>query len=121
MSSSHRSPQVSVSHPRTGMMNTQDAQTIVAIAALAALADGTQSDTERANIASAAARLGVRPDDALVQSALRGTVDAAALTSRLSNDEARVAAYDTAAAVCHADGPLSPKESAFLSDLLRAL
>jgi uncharacterized protein (DUF697 family)/tellurite resistance protein len=102
-------------------MTPQDAQTIIAIAALAAAADGTQSDAERANIAAAAVRLGLNADDPLVQSSMRGTADLSALAVRLSSDEARVAAYDTAAAVCHADGVLNAQENAFLSELLRAL
>jgi uncharacterized protein (DUF697 family) len=50
-----------------------------------------------------------------------GSADLDTLASRLSGDNARVAAYDAASAVCHADGELSPKESAFLSTLLHAL
>jgi uncharacterized protein (DUF697 family)/tellurite resistance protein len=102
-------------------MNSRDAQTIIAIAALAANADGSQSDAERANIQSAAARLGLAPDDPLLQTAVRGTADLTDLAANLSNDEARVAAYDTAAAVCHADGEPTPKEAAFLLSLSRAL
>jgi uncharacterized protein (DUF697 family)/tellurite resistance protein len=102
-------------------MNSQDAHTIIAIAALAALADGNQSEAERASIAGAATRLGISSDDPLVHAAMQGDVDIDSLASRLSSDEARVAAYDTASAVCHADGELTPKESAFLSNLLRAL
>jgi uncharacterized protein (DUF697 family)/tellurite resistance protein len=102
-------------------MTTQDAQTIVAIAALAAMADGMQSDAERTSIAQAALRLGLSHDDGLGQSALKGTVNVGALVARLSGDEARVAAYDAAAAVCHADGQVNAGESAFLSELLRAL
>ncbi len=102
-------------------MNTQDAETIVAIAALAALADGRQAESERANIADAAKRLGVKPDSAVVTDALNGRIGIDALAARLSSNQARVAAYDAAAAVCHADGTLDERESAFLSDLLRAL
>ena len=103
------------------MMNTQDAQTIIAIATLAATADGQQSDAERANIAGAASRLGLAMDDALLQRAASGELDVQALAATLSSDEARLAAYDTAAAVCHADGIPNAGESAFLSALARAL
>ncbi len=102
-------------------MTSQDAETIVAIAALAAIADGNQTDAERINIASAAARLGLDADDAIVQRAVQGELDVVTLASRLSSDEARLAAYDAAAAVCHADGDLNAKESAFLAGLSRAL
>ena len=102
-------------------MNSQDAETIVAIAALAAIADGNQTDAERVNIASAAARLGLAADDAFVQRAVQGGIDVSTLAARLSSDEARLAAYDAAAAVCHADGELNEKESAFLAELSRGL
>ncbi len=102
-------------------MNSRDAQTIIAIAALAAAADGNQSDAERDNIAAAAARLGLPADDPLLQQAVHGAADLTDLASNLSNDEARVAAYDTAAAVCHADGEPNDKEAAFLSALSRSL
>ncbi|MFN8573461.1 MAG: hypothetical protein U0132_15515 [Gemmatimonadaceae bacterium] len=102
-------------------MNSRDAQTIIAIAALAAAADGNQSDAERDNIAAAAARLGLSADDPLLQQAVRGTADLTDLAANLSNDEARVAAYDTAAAVCHADGEPNEKEAAFLAALSRSL
>ncbi|MEP7346455.1 MAG: hypothetical protein ABI877_14385 [Gemmatimonadaceae bacterium] len=102
-------------------MNSQDAEAIVAIAALAAIADGNQTDVERVNIARAAARLGLAADDATVQRAVHGEVDVVTLAARLSSDEARLAAYDAAAAVCHADGELNAKESAFLAALSHAL
>jgi uncharacterized protein (DUF697 family)/tellurite resistance protein len=102
-------------------MNIPDAHTIVAIAALAALSDGAQSDGERANIAGVATRLGLSDADPLVRSAMAGNADLDTLAARLSGDDARIAAYDAASAVCHADGELSAKEAAFLSGLLRAL
>ncbi len=102
-------------------MNTQDAQTIIAIATLAATADGQQSDAERTNIAGAASRLGFNLDDALLERAAGGKVDLQALAATLSSDEARLAAYDAAAAVCHADGIPNAGESAFLAELSRAL
>ena len=102
-------------------MNTQDAQTIVALAALAANADGALSPEERASIVSAAERLGLPGNDERLHGALSGTGDVAQLAHTLSSDEARVAAYDVAAAVCHADGALNAKESAFLASLSREL
>lgn len=102
-------------------MNEQDAQTIVAIAALAANADGNQTDEERDSITAAATRLGLPAGDGRLQQALQGTGDVAMLAHSLSSDDARVAAYDVAAAVCHADGTLNAKESAFLTALSREL
>lgn len=102
-------------------MNTRDAETIVAIAALAAAADGKQSDAERENIRAAATRLGLAESDPLLHQAVHGTADLTNLAASLSSDEARIAAYDTAAAVCQADGDPNEKEAAFLAALSRAL
>lgn len=102
-------------------MNSQDAHIIIALAALAANADGTLGPGERMSIVSAAERLGVPGDDPQLHEALSGTGDVTRLAHALSTAEARVAAYDVAAAVCHADGAPNAKESAFLTALSRAL
>ena len=102
-------------------MNDTDAQTIIALAALAAAADGNQSAAERAKIAAAAARLGLPDDDPRLKPSTTGPGTVAALVSALSSDEARLAAYDAAAAVCQADGPPNAAESAFLTELMKAL
>ena len=52
---------------------------------------------------------------------MSGSGDVAQLAHALSSEEARIAAYDVAAAVCHADGPPNATESAFLSALSREL
>jgi len=102
-------------------MDASDAQAIIALAALAAAADGNQSDAERANIAAAAARLGLPADDARLKSGPAGGSTIASLVASLSGDEARLAAYDVAAAVCQVDGVPNAAESAFLTELSRAL
>ena len=101
-------------------MNTADAQTIIALAALAAKVDGHQSDAERANINAAATRLGLGADDPRLLAAPDGaTIES--LVATLSNDEARLAAYDAAASVCQVDGVPNESETAFLTELARAL
>lgn len=95
----------------------QEAETIVAIAARAAAADGNQSDAERSNIAQAAQRLGLSLNDTRLTSG----IDVALLTKALTSDEARLAAYDTATAVCSVDGPPNAAETAFLTTLSQAL
>ncbi|MCC6317173.1 MAG: hypothetical protein IT361_05720 [Gemmatimonadaceae bacterium] len=102
-------------------MNAADAQTIIALAALAAAADGVQSDAERANIHAAATRLGLPNDDPRLRPTVTGSGTVAALVASLSSDEARLAAYDAAAAVCNADGPPNAAESAFLTELMKTL
>jgi uncharacterized protein (DUF697 family)/tellurite resistance protein len=102
-------------------MNSQDAQTIVAIAMLAATADGQQSEAERADIAGVATRLGLDMNDEMLARAAKGEADLTALAQSLSSDEVRLVAYDTAAAVCHADGIPNASESAFLTRLSQLL
>lgn len=99
-------------------MNTQDTQTIITLAALAANADGALRQEERVSILSAAERLGMAGDDPRLHGA---SGDVAQLAHSLSDDEARIAAYDVAAAVCHADGAPNARESAFLAALSREL
>lgn len=102
-------------------MNTQDTQTIIALAALAANADGALRQEERVSLLSAAERLGMSGDDPRLHGAIDGSGDVAQLAHSLSDDEARIAAYDVAAAVCHADGAPNARESAFLAALSREL
>lgn len=102
-------------------MTPQDAETIIAIAALAANADGMPHQEERVSLVSAAERLGLSPDDPRLHAAIDGDGDLARLARSLSSDEARIAAYDVAAAVCHADGAPNAREQAFLAALSREL
>jgi tellurite resistance protein/uncharacterized protein (DUF697 family) len=106
-------------------MTPQDAETIVAIAALAAQADGQQDDAERARIAEMAAGLGLTDATTTLASSMAAAVDRttalARLVERLSSDEARRAAYDTAVSVCYADGWVNPNEQAFLTALATSL
>ncbi len=106
-------------------MTPHDAETIVAIAALAAQADGQQDTAERARISETAAGLGLTDATATVAASMAAAVTLpvalARLTERLSDDEARRAAYDTAVSVCHADGWVNPSEAAFLRTLATSL
>lgn len=102
-------------------MTPHDAHIIIALAALAANADGTLDQQERVSIISAAEHLGLSEDDPTLHGVMSGGGDVAQLAHALSSDEARVAAYDVAAAVCHADGAPNAKESAFLAALSREL
>ncbi len=106
-------------------MTPQDAETIVAIAALAAQADGQQDAAERTRIAETASGLGLADSSVTGATAMAAAVgDHAALArlvERLSDEAARQAAYDTAASVCYADGWANPSEAAFLRALAGAL
>lgn len=102
-------------------MNTSDAETIIAIAAQAAVVDGTRDATELAQISAAATRLGLPNAEQVVARAATAAVDVTALAKTLSTDEARRAAYEIAVAVCNADGIADAREVAFLQDLATSL
>ena len=106
-------------------MTPEDAQTIVAIAALAAQADGQQDDTERGRIGEMASGLGLSDasaTEAIKMAASLGVpASLARLTESMSSDSARRAAYDTAVSVCYADGWVNPSEAQFLRALATAL
>ena len=106
-------------------MTPQDAETIVAIAALAAQADGHQDDAERTRIVEMAAGLGLNDravaEAASMAAAVERNAALARLVEQLSSPEARQAAYDTAVSVCHADGWVNPNEAAFLRTLATSL
>lgn len=102
-------------------MTTSDAETIIAIAAQAAVVDGTRDATELAQISAAATRLGLPNAEQVVERAATAPVDVSALAKSLSTDEARRAAYEIAVAVCNADGIADTREVAFLQSLATAL
>lgn len=102
-------------------MTPTDAEIIITIAAQAAVADGTRSQAELAQISSAATRLGLPNAEAMVQQAASAPEDVQQLAKSLSSDDARRAAYEIAMAVCHADGAAGAKEVAFLEQLSAAL
>ncbi|MGH7538086.1 MAG: hypothetical protein ACREMF_05590 [Gemmatimonadales bacterium] len=96
-------------------MNERDHQPIVTIAYLAALADGRTSAEEHAELRTALGRLGITAVDAAAPAPL------AELSRRLSDDDARRLAYETALVVCHADGSVNRQEADFLLALRSAL
>src|SRR6185295_4472001 len=104
-------------------MNDSEIRAFLTIALMAALADGTNDDRERAALKSLAGRLGEGRidltdvyDDVLVRK-----VSLADAVRPLTTPEARRQAYETAVAVADADGGHSPAEGAFLRDLAAAL
>jgi len=102
-------------------MNETDREPIVAIAVLAALADGTQGADEQAEIEAAAARLGLAPGARGAAPAAASEQGLTALAGRLSDTEARRAAWQTALAVVYAVGVASEPEQRFLAALRGAL
>lgn len=102
-------------------MTEHDLETIITIAAYAALADGENDEAERAALLAAAGSLGVKDADAVIARAMAGGADMETLASRLSTGEARGRAYEVAVAIVRADGSTNDHEAAFLEKLATAL
>ena len=102
-------------------MNEKDREPIFTIALMAALADGTASPEEKRRVQSLGSTLGAADLDALAGRVALGSVTLDETTARLSDDEARQLAYETAVAVCMADGVADEREKQFLAELRRAL
>jgi tellurite resistance protein/uncharacterized protein (DUF697 family) len=96
-------------------MTPSEAEAVVGIATLAALADGQQDAQETTAIATVVAQLGLSTD--VAQRAASGQVQVSDLATALASDESRQAAYDAALAVCNSDGDISRSERTFLSQL----
>ena len=102
-------------------MSPTDAEPILTLAMLAAVADGEAAPDELARLRQAVTRLGVTSLDTVADQVATGRLSVAEVAARLSGDEARRLAYETALMVCHADGAANPKETAFLTELRSAL
>lgn len=100
-------------------MTPNEAEAVVAIATLAALADGTHDAEEQTAIAGVAASLGLSSET--MQRAAAGQLTVAELAGRLTTPEARQTAYDAALSVCHRDGEPGAAEQSFLSGLASTL
>jgi uncharacterized protein (DUF697 family)/tellurite resistance protein len=104
-------------------MDQQEHRAIVGVCVLAAFADGTQSENERARVQQIAQGFsGEGLDVAKVyQDVLEGKFSLATAASQLQSPAARALAYEMAVCVCHADGVGNDSETKFLSDLHEAL
>jgi uncharacterized protein (DUF697 family)/tellurite resistance protein len=102
-------------------MQTNDHAPIIAIAMLAARADGVVDSAEQRAVDAVAARVGNPDVTSLAQQVAAGQLRVADLASRLSDDEARRVAYEGALAIVNADGSANESERAFLEELRVAL
>jgi uncharacterized protein (DUF697 family)/tellurite resistance protein len=105
-------------------MNEQERDGVLAIAMMAAFADGNNTDQERAEIRRIADALGAESGanmPLLYQNVLLKKVGVADAAAMVTSGEGRALAYEFAAGVCNADGALSPPETAFLASLQTAL
>ncbi len=102
-------------------MKTTDHAPLIAIAMLAARADGSVDSAEQRAVDAVIARTGNPDVTLLAQQVNTGQLRLADLASRLSDDDARRAAYEGALAVVNADGSANASEQAFLDELRAAL
>ena len=98
-------------------MNNSDYPYIVVIARMAANADGHSGATEQAAIDTLLERAGNPDVSELSRRAVSGDLKIVDLAGKLSDEEARRLAYETALAVCNADGLANLAEQTFLDDL----
>ncbi len=102
-------------------MNERDHPPIVTIAFLAALSDGRTTPEEDRELRATLGRLGIADVDAVAHRGSSEPTMLKQIASRLSSEEARRRAYETAVVVCHADGSLNDHEADFLNKLRTAL
>ena len=102
-------------------MNDQDRESIVAIALMAALADGQATAGEKSRLTALGTSLGLADIGALAGKVAMGNLTLADVVTRLSDAEARTTAYETAVAVCNADGTANAQEARFLQELRTSL
>ena len=102
-------------------MNTTDRAPLIAIAMLAARADGRTDSAEQAAVDAVVAKMGSPDVSGLAEQVAGGSLRVTDLAAKLSDDEARHTAYNGALAICNADGPANAAEQAFLDELRRAL
>jgi len=104
-------------------MNSADQNALLTIALLAAFADGSKGDAERAEVKRVAESLGNAQINmaALYQDVLLERVTVASAAAALSSPELKQLAYELAVGVCDADGQLNEAEKGFLAELGQAL
>ncbi|MGV3711273.1 MAG: DUF533 domain-containing protein [Gemmatimonas sp.] len=100
-------------------MNQNEAEAVVAIATLAALADGHRDADEQQAITGVAASLGLSPET--IERATSGKLTVMDVAPQLTTAESRQTAYDAALSVCARDGTPSGAEQFFLNGLAATL
>jgi len=104
-------------------LDQQEHRAIIGLCILAAFADGTQDDEERARIQQIVDGFSGEGLDvaSVYQDVLGGKFSLATAASQLQTPSARALGYEMAVCVCHADGAVNDSEKKFLSDLHQAL
>jgi uncharacterized protein (DUF697 family)/tellurite resistance protein len=106
-------------------MNAEETRAVLAIALMAAYADGHKADAERDEVRRVAESLGPQAEGlnlpALYQDVLLKRVTVASAGAQLPTPELLQLAYELAVGVCDADGLRNEQETRFLADLGAAL
>ena len=106
-------------------MNAEETRAVLAIALMAAYADGRKADAERDEVRRVAESLGAEAGrlnlPALHQDVLLRRIDIAGAAAALGSDEVRQLAFELAVGVCDADALRNEAETKFLADLGAAL
>jgi tellurite resistance protein/uncharacterized protein (DUF697 family) len=102
-----------------GLMNADEQRALLALALMAAFADGRKSDAEREEIKRIAATLGSEASSlnfpGLMQDVLLQRLDLPEVLAALKAPAHRQLAYELAVCVCDADGVQTPAERQFLA------
>ena len=106
-------------------MNAEETRAVMAIALMAAYADGHKAEAERDEVRNVAQSLGAEAADlnlpSLYQDVLLRRIDIARAAAALGSNELRQLAFELAVGVCDADGLRNESETKFLADLGEAL
>jgi uncharacterized protein (DUF697 family)/tellurite resistance protein len=104
-------------------LSEQEHKAVISICVLAAYADGTQEEAERAQIDRIMTGFSETHLDlaSAYQDVLAGKLSLAQIAAQLQTPSAKALAYEMAVCVCHADGALKESEQQFLTDLRQML
>lgn len=105
-------------------MDAAQQRAVLTLCLMAAFADGTSDDSERARIKAIADSLGAQGAidvAAIYQDVLLNKPQLAAVIAPLTAPEQKQFAYEMAVGVCNADGVTSPAEREFLAGLAQGL
>lgn len=104
-------------------MNKSEQESVVALALLAAFADGDKDEAEHAAIRRVA--VGFKMDlvdmTGLYQQVITGELNLKQAVAGLISDQSKTLAYEVARCICEADGVMDPAEEKFLAELTAAL
>ena len=102
-------------------MTPREQEAVTALCLMAALADGSTSEAERARLKTIFEGLDAAAAPAVYQRVILKKTDVATEAAALTTPEARTLAYEMAVHVCDADGATTPAEGEFLASLRGAL